>query len=95
MPARTLHDVPRDAYSYVWDHAIPPALEVAAGDAAVIAALEAHDTHFSFGENLGAADCDVPVERFRWLPTRQPVVLDLWEGGRAGKGDAYTITTSR
>jgi hypothetical protein len=41
-------------------------------------ALEAHDILFSFGENFGAADCRVPVERFEWHPTRQPVVLDLW-----------------
>src|SRR5205823_8323577 len=50
---------------------------------------------FSFGENLGAADCDVPVERFRWLPTRQPVVLDLWDGpGAATPGAAYTTITT-
>ena len=52
-------------------------VKVAQGDAATIRALAAHDTHFSFGEKLGAADCEVPVEQFRWLPTRQPVALDL------------------
>jgi hypothetical protein len=31
----------------------------------------------------------VPVERFTWLPTRQPVALDLWDGAR-GDGHAYT-----
>jgi hypothetical protein len=60
----------------------------------MIAELEAHDTHFSFGENLGAPDCDVPADRFRWLPTRQPVVLDLWDGPPGAAGAAYnTITT--
>src|SRR5712692_298726 len=53
-------------------------VKTARGDEDTIAMLAAHDTHFSFGENLGAADCDVPIERFRWLPTRQPVVMDLW-----------------
>jgi hypothetical protein len=68
-------------------------VRVAQGDAAKIAALDAHDTHFSFGENIGAPDCDVPVERYRWLPTRQPVVLDLWESATP-PGDSYrTITT--
>ena len=43
MPARTLHDVPRDAYSYVWDHEIPPALEVAAGDEVRLALRDASD----------------------------------------------------
>jgi hypothetical protein len=54
-------------------------IKVAQGDEATLAALDAHDIHFSFGENLGAPDCTVPVERYRWLPTRQPVVMDLWE----------------
>ncbi|MCU0589508.1 MAG: hypothetical protein MUF52_15315 [Syntrophobacteraceae bacterium] len=54
-------------------------IKVAQGDEPTLAALDAHDIHFSFGENLGAPDCTVPVERYRWLPTRQPVVMDLWE----------------
>jgi hypothetical protein len=31
---------------------------------------------FSFGESIGTPDCTVPTGPFRWLPTRQPVVLD-------------------
>jgi hypothetical protein len=54
-------------------------IKVAQGDEPTLAALDAHDIHFSFGENLGAPECTVPVERYRWLPTRQPVVMDLWE----------------
>lgn len=68
--------------------------KVAQDDAATIAALEAHDTHFSFGENLGQPDCHVPVERFQWMPTRQPVALELWENPYGTDGNAYnTITT--
>src|SRR5207245_1856638 len=52
--------------------------------------LSAHDIHFSYGENLGAADCGVPVERFRWLPTRQPVDLELWKNPYDGPATAYT-----
>jgi hypothetical protein len=69
-------------------------VKVAAGDAGMIKMLEAHDTLFSFGENLGQADCDVPIERFQWHPTRQPVVTDLWQHNYSGAGDTYnTITT--
>jgi hypothetical protein len=64
------------------------------GNASTIAALAAHDTHFSFGENLGAADCGVAIERFRWLPTRQPVVMDLWDSSNVRPGDAYTTITT-
>src|SRR5687767_594972 len=78
---------------YVESDPFASQVKVAAGDAGTIAMLEAHDTHFTFGENLGAADCDVPVERFRWLPTRQPVVPDLWAGPETG-GEAYTTVTT-
>jgi hypothetical protein len=65
------------------------------GNAATLAALSAHDAHFSFGENLGAPDCDVPLPGgHHWLPTRQPVVADLWRPERPVGGAAYrTITT--
>jgi hypothetical protein len=79
---------------YVESDPFASQVKVARRDAGMIAALEAHDTHFSFGENLGAPDCDVPIERFRWLPTRQPVVLDLWNNPSSAPGEAYnTITT--
>jgi hypothetical protein len=60
----------------------------------MIAMLAAHDCHFSFGENLGDPSCAVPVEQFRWKPTRQPVVLDLWAPSSAPDEGSYrTIAT--
>jgi hypothetical protein len=53
-------------------------IEVAQGRPEAIAALGAHTHHFSYGENLGTPDCPVPVGRFRYHPTRQPVILDWW-----------------
>ena len=45
--------------------------------------LEPHSAFFTFGENWGRPDCRLPVDhRFPFHPTRQPVVLDLWHGGR-------------
>ncbi len=35
----------------------------------------------------------MPVERFRWLPTRQPVDTDLWANPKPA-GDAYTTITT-
>jgi hypothetical protein len=78
---------------YVESDPFAAQVRVAQGDAEWIAKLEPHDTHFSFGENLGAADCAVPLERFRWLPTRQPVVLDLWDNPHAAGAAYSTITT--
>ena len=45
-----------------------------------IAFLEPHCAFFTWGENYGNADCLVPVsERFDFKPTRQPLLLDLWQ----------------
>jgi hypothetical protein len=68
-------------------------VKVASGDAAAVAALRAHDTYFSFGENLGSPDCDVPLNGFQWMPTRQPVALDLWEPSKKTRTAYTTITT--
>jgi len=45
----------------------------------VIDRIRAHDKHFTFAENIGAADCRIPAAGFDWIPTRQPVVIDWWE----------------
>jgi GT2 family glycosyltransferase len=59
--------------------------------------LEQHCAFFTFGENYGNNDCGLPVsERFRLLPTRQPVVLDLWQdGGSPGSGRFTTVANWR
>jgi hypothetical protein len=33
---------------------------------------------FTYGENVHGVGCTMPTGGFRWLPTRQPVVRDLW-----------------
>ena len=33
---------------------------------------------FTYGENVHRPGCDMPTGGESWLPTRQPVVLDLW-----------------
>jgi hypothetical protein len=33
---------------------------------------------FTYGENVHRPGCHMPTGGVRWLPTRQPVVLDLW-----------------
>lgn len=79
---------------YVESDPFASQVKVALGDEAMIRTLAAHDTLFSFGENLGAADCSVPMERFPWLPTRQPVVVDLWNANPSTGNRTYsTITT--
>ena len=78
---------------YVESDPFASQVKVAKGDAGMIATLAAHDTLFSFGENLGAPDCGVPLEKFRWLPTRQPVALELWDHTLPPGTTYNTITT--
>ena len=85
---------------YVESDPFASQVKTARGDKATLAMLDVHDIHFSFGENLGAADCSVPIERYRWLPTRQPVVMDLWRTNFRSLQDfgsfhpAYTTITT-
>lgn len=37
-----------------------------------------YDALFTYGENVHQPGCTMPTAGERWLPTRQPVVLDLW-----------------
>jgi len=69
-------------------------VKVAKGDQAMIDLLAAHDTHPSFGENLGALDGDVPIKQFRWMPTRQPVAMELWNDAGPTGGPTYTTITT-
>ncbi|OJF14713.1 glycosyltransferase [Couchioplanes caeruleus] len=41
-------------------------------------AITSHDRFFTYGENLGGAQCRVPVDDFPWRTTRMPVVTALW-----------------
>jgi hypothetical protein len=71
-------------------------LEVAQGNLETIQALASHTHQFTFGENLMSDECWIPVERFRYQPTRQPVVTDWWGGAspaRSGHDISRWLTT--
>jgi hypothetical protein len=63
---------------YLETDPVLPQIEVDQGRAFTIDLLAAHTHHFTYGENLGAPDCRVPCGRFRYFPTRQPIILDWW-----------------
>jgi hypothetical protein len=64
---------------YVETDPVYEQLRIANGDAGARAIAEEHDVLFTYGENLGAADCPVPLSGLTWHPTRPPVVCDVWE----------------
>ena len=42
------------------------------------ARVKAHDSHFTFGLNVGARDCLAPDVGIAWKHTVQPIALDWW-----------------
>jgi hypothetical protein len=53
--------------------------------------LAPHCAFFSFGGNFGQPDCKVPMsDRFHFRPTRQPVLVDLWQSAGDDGGQAWT-----
>lgn len=62
---------------------------------ATIDFFQAHTAVFSFSENYGNADCLLPVtEGFPIRPTRQPVVLELWDDFDQPEQELFTTVAS-
>jgi len=55
-------------------------IKYAKADRASRTYLDAHTHFFTYGENLGAPDCPVPLCGVSWRPTRPPVDPRLWPG---------------
>ena len=50
-----------------------------------------HAVLFTWAENHGQPDCGIPVSpRFTFRPTRQPVVIGLWESMPVAAAEAFT-----
>jgi hypothetical protein len=56
--------------------------------------LLGHHTFFSVGENIGRRSCPIPVNSFRWRPTRPPVVLDEWPVVENAGFDRFTTVAT-
>ena len=49
-----------------------------------------HTAFFSFGENIGKHNCHIPADGFDWKPTRQPVVMDIWNETLSPTSEKWT-----
>jgi hypothetical protein len=67
---------------YLETDPVLPEIRVAQGDQFMIDLLSAHTHHFTFGENIGSRGCLVPLGRFKYIPARQPIVLEWWRPPR-------------
>jgi hypothetical protein len=61
-------------------------IKIAQDDALFVPRVDAHDTHFSFGEKLSQI---APDTGYRWRPTRQPIMLSEWRPATS-RGENYT-----
>ena len=55
--------------------------------------IDAHTHFFTYGANIGAADCPIPQGGVAWRPTRPPVDIDLWPAPQ-GEPDCFTSIAS-
>jgi hypothetical protein len=63
-------------------------IKLARGQRDFRAVVDVHDVHFSFGECLTDR---VPDTGHRWLPTRQPIILDQWHTASPDRGVFTTV----
>src|SRR5205814_4033000 len=58
-------------------------IKIDKGVRSTVSYLGRHHALFTFGENVGTKSFPVRTHGFKWLPTRQPVVTDLWKTNRS------------
>lgn len=79
---------------YLETDPVLPQIEVAQGRQFTIDQLSLHTHHFTYGENLGTPACPLPLDRFTYQPTRQPVILDWWTSSSEAASDGPFTTIS-
>ena len=80
---------------YLETDPVPKQIAVANGDTETIENLERYSHLFTYGENIGADDCLIPVKKFTWHTTRPPVIVDWWRPDNdRPQAKAFTTITS-
>jgi hypothetical protein len=72
-----------DRILYVESDPAVEQIRIDKGEKSTVGYLKRHHALFTFGENVGTKNFPVPTHGFKWLPTRQPIVTDLWKTKRA------------
>jgi len=80
-----------DRLVYVGTDPVEVEVSLDNGDQGIVDYLDPHCAFFTWGENYGNPDCLVPTsDRFAFIPSRQPIVMDLWEPCQGTPSDAFT-----
>jgi hypothetical protein len=84
----------RGLWLYIETDPVFEQIRAAQGASDTVEFLARHDACFTYGENLGASDCPIPLAGVAWQKTRPPVVLSLWkERGDSACRHFSTIAT--
>jgi hypothetical protein len=75
---------------YIETDPVGSQLRLASGDRHTEEAFANHHVIASYGENYGAGDCGVPLDARTYVPTRQPVDLELWPMAFAPESSLFT-----
>lgn len=86
------HKAAGGAFIYLETDPVAPEIELHNKVEATERFLDAHTAYFTYGENIGAPDCKVPPPpaRYRFHPTRQPIVMEFWENEAAENAERFT-----
>jgi hypothetical protein len=61
------------------------------GQEDIVTLIDEHDEFVTYGENIGNGDCPVPPLPGLRSKTRQPVLLDLWDGPPPSREEFTTV----
>jgi hypothetical protein len=78
---------------YLETDPVLPQIEIDQGREFTIDLLRAHTHHFTYGELIGTAACEIPAVDFQYHPTRQPVVVDWWSDANGVPDAQQPFTT--
>ncbi|HEY4927753.1 MAG TPA: glycosyltransferase [Acidimicrobiales bacterium] len=80
---------------YVETDPVQPQIELHDGLTETVDFLDQHCAYFTFAENYQHPACGLPVsDRYRFRPTRQPVLVDLWSDGAGSPGGRFTTVAN-
>jgi hypothetical protein len=76
---------------YVGTDPVEAEVALDSGDQGIVDFLSPHTAFFTWGTNYGHPDSAIPVsDRFEFVPSRQPIVMDLWEPFHQPPAEAFT-----
>ena len=82
-------------FVYVGTDPVEAEVSLDNGDQGIVNYLQPHCAFFTWAANSGNPDCGVPTsDRFPFVPTRQPIVMDLWPRFEPGAAAPFSTVAN-